>query len=221
MTTNEPTPTPITEEPQEEQASLPIWSSLSNLRISRRALGGFAIGAVSFGASAVAIIDYFGGEDTPTERSAKISEVNFITWETLGEFLDRLSSRENESLADLAPQLGDFAEPQLGLKGVVTQYHIELLGFKDELLELSWSLYDAESRRLLADPAFRTQPGFPEKYVQALGTNDQRTGELWIPAPLAPGHYYANLEVWDENRNRAHSHISPEFSVKRDGSISL
>lgn len=221
MNTNEPNPNPISEEPKEDQVVRSAWSSLSHVRLSRRAMGGFALGAVSFTASAVAIADYFGGNDAPAERSAKISEVNFITWETLGEFLDRLSSRDNESLQVLAPELGDFAEAQLVLKGVVAQYHIELLGFNDELLELSWSLYDAETRRLLEDPAFRGQPGFPEKFVDALGSNDQRTGELWIPAPLAPGHYYANLEVWDENQNRAHSHISPEFSVKRDGSISL
>lgn len=221
MITNDPTPTPNSEEPQEEQSSLPIRRSLSNFRFSRRALGGFTIGAVSFGASAVAIVDFFGRDETSIERSARISEISFITWESLGEFLDRLSNRSNESLQDLAPELGEFTESQRALNGVVAQYHIELTGFRNELLELSWSLYDAESGRLLEDPAFREQPGFPEKFLQAFLTNDQRTGELWIPAPLAPGHYYANLEVWDENRNRAHSHLSPEFSVKRDGSIGL
>lgn len=196
-------------------------TKLLGQHINRRAATGFAIGAVSFTASLAAIADYLRSDDAPTDRSARITEMHLITWETLGEFVDRLTEREHESLESIAPNLEAFTPEQREIKGVVLQYHIELVGFHEETLELSWSLYDAQSRRLLEDHAFRGQPGFPEKYVQAYSQVDQRTGELWIPAPLVPGHYYGNIEVWDMNRNRSHSHLSPEFSVKRDGSIDL
>lgn len=219
-----PSPGQESEPPAQQESGLLTAlgvKQLAGMHMNRRAALGFAVGAVSFTASIVAIAEFLRADNAPTDRTVQITDIRLITWETLGEFLDRLKNREQESLDELAPNLEAFSSAQLNLAGVVAHYHIELIGFRNDPVQLLWTMYDAQTRRMLEDPAFRGQPAFPEKFVLAHSSSDQRTGELWIPTPLVPGSYYAVLEVWDANNNRAHSLLTPEFSVRRNGTIGL
>lgn len=89
---------------------------------------------------------------------------------------------------------GEFTEVRIdgGTGGVTVNFEVEISGFKDQALPVTWTLYDYASRSKVPNTEWHD--------VEALTFSpefdrDQGVGEVWIPHTGSQGQWYVRLEL--------------------------
>jgi hypothetical protein len=156
----------------------------------------------------------FFQDSGPPSQEGEIRDFAIVSNETYGSFLDRAQNRTEESLATLAPNFQTPVPEVRNQPGMTLSFDVMITGYEGQPSTLRWSMYDAETRELLSDPAFVDQFGFPEKYITPNAGTDERTVELWVPVPRIAGSYYVRVVLYDPDGRRLDAALSENFDVE-------
>jgi hypothetical protein len=91
--------------------------------------------------------------------------------------------------------------------GVTVNYAVDFAGYQGRLLIVSWSLCSAATGRPLPREWWRN---LVAEQIKPTSNKAKILGSFWAPVPLARGHYYFRLRVFDRGSEVAYVR-TPEF----------
>jgi hypothetical protein len=115
----------------------------------------------------------------PDAIKATISDVRAVRPVTFRRFLQRQQT----------PISSDMTSQFLGRRGVMVEFHYEIIGLSGEDLPLSWELSDAATNDLVSaeQSAYKFSPSKNE---------DAGDWAIWLPAPKPGRSYYATVTIY-------------------------
>ena len=97
--------------------------------------------------------------------------------------------------------------------GNVVSYTVEAVGYAGKELAVRWSMYDAETRARVAEPALNDQDGWPDGLYTPAAERDRNSGELWVPLPPMAGEFFVRLELLPPDGGRLDAKDSAPFDA--------
>lgn len=79
-----------------------------------------------------------------------------------------------------------------GSKGVYVNFEAVIEGYSGQKLEVLWTLFDYESRAVVADPEYQNQHA---EYITPSRYRDEGTATFMVPSLDRPGTYYVRLKL--------------------------
>ena len=79
-----------------------------------------------------------------------------------------------------------------GSKGVYVNFEAVIEGYSGQKLEVLWTLFDYESRAVVADPEYQNQHA---AYITPSRYRDEGTATFMVPSLDRPGTYYVRLKL--------------------------
>jgi hypothetical protein len=79
-----------------------------------------------------------------------------------------------------------------GSKGVYVTFEAVVEGYSGQNLEVLWTLFDYESRAVVADPKYQNQHA---EYITPSRYRDEGTAQFMVPSPDRPGTYFVRLKL--------------------------
>jgi len=138
------------------------------------ALVGLIAGIVSL------VFVFFPGcrpQASPDTGKIEVSDILVRQPVTFGRYLKRLK---------LPP--GTLSEEQLGRRGILIEFHLQIEGFKGKELPLRWELNDNDTNEPVdEDQAVTIEPST---------NNEGRTWFVWAPAPETTREYYVTVTIY-------------------------
>jgi hypothetical protein len=177
VTTSE-TPAPEPEPPAAEPEAAPSWRQ----RLRRPTLVE-ASALVALVGGIVGLVFVFAPgcepQPPPTTVKATISEVRAVRPVRFRRFLQR---QQIPISPDMTPEF-------LARRGVMVEFHYEIVGLSGKDLRLSWELSDATTNDLVAaeQSAYQLRPSKNE---------DAGDWAIWVPAPKPGRRYYVTVTIY-------------------------
>ena len=153
---------------------------------------GAIVGAIMILIGAVAWFFPKVKPEVPPDPAGKISTVAIerdVAFETYLE-------RNNE------PAPAGFTCVELKSDGMLIKPLVELTGLKDQIVQLRWSMYSADSDRMV--PSDWYPAGLPLSLPEYIPTHQQDTWvfDHWLPYPRANGKFFVRLELVAQDNAR-------------------
>ena len=158
------------------------------------------------------IIDHFPDDDQPPavlnvdiDSVAALDGVSLRDHLSAARRLSRFESRSHE--AGIPPR---ELRALLARAGVEFTYELLIEGDPGRRLRVEATLYRTGTRRALEDPSGLEQVN---RYVSE-AQSDELEDRVWVPRPVRPGRYYAELAVIDERGRIVASRRTGAFGVR-------
>lgn len=91
----------------------------------------------------------------------------------------------------------EVADSSLQTVGTVLAYDVVFHRLTDRTCTVTWTVYDAATKRALPDAYSRDQPAFPHQTLTPTADEDRASERIWIPQPPRAGPFYLRLEILD------------------------